>query len=46
MESVAQRERFEREVLPHLDAAYNLARWLLHDPHAAEDATQEACLRA
>lgn len=38
--------RFEREVMPHLDAAYNLARWLLHDPHDAQDATQEATLRA
>ena len=38
--------RFERQVLPHLDAAYNLARWLLHDAHAAEDAVQDACERA
>jgi RNA polymerase sigma-70 factor (ECF subfamily) len=29
-----------------LDSAYNLARWLLRDPHDAEDAVQEACLRA
>jgi RNA polymerase sigma-70 factor (ECF subfamily) len=33
-------------VLPHLDAAYNLARWLLRDASAAEDAVQEASLRA
>jgi RNA polymerase sigma-70 factor (ECF subfamily) len=33
-------------MLPHMDAAYNLARWLLRDPHDAEDAVQEACLRA
>ena len=33
-------------MLPHLDAAYNLARWLLRDDHDAEDAVQEACLRA
>jgi RNA polymerase sigma-70 factor (ECF subfamily) len=33
-------------VLPHLDAAYNLARWLLRDDHGAQDAVQEACLRA
>jgi len=33
-------------VLPHLDAGYNLARWLLRDPTAAEDAVQEASLRA
>ena len=38
--------RFRQQVLPHLDAAYNLARWLLRDPHAAEDAVQEACVRA
>lgn len=37
---------FEHHLLPHLDAAYNLARWLLRDPHDAEDAVQEACLRA
>jgi RNA polymerase sigma-70 factor (ECF subfamily) len=38
--------RFEQVVLPHLDAAYNLARWLVRDPHNAEDVVQEACLRA
>ena len=37
---------FEAAVLPHLPAAYNLARWLLHDERHAEDAVQEACLRA
>jgi RNA polymerase sigma-70 factor (ECF subfamily) len=37
---------FERLMLPHLDAAYNLARWLLRDERDAEDAVQEACLRA
>jgi RNA polymerase sigma-70 factor (ECF subfamily) len=37
---------FEDQVLPHLDAAYNLARWLLRDARAAEDAVQEASLRA
>jgi RNA polymerase sigma-70 factor (ECF subfamily) len=37
---------FERRVLPHLDAAYNLARWLVRDPAAAEDVVQEAMLRA
>ena len=38
--------RFESLVLPHLDAAYNLARWLARDPHDAEDVVQEACMRA
>jgi RNA polymerase sigma-70 factor, ECF subfamily len=38
--------RFEQVVLPHLDAAYNLARWLVRNPQNAEDVVQEACLRA
>lgn len=38
--------RFEQLVLPHLDAAFNLARWLLHSPADAEDAAQEAMLRS
>src|ERR1700761_2670214 len=37
---------FERVVLPHLDAAYNLARWLVRDPTLAEDVVQDAVLRA
>jgi RNA polymerase sigma-70 factor (ECF subfamily) len=37
---------FEKSVLPHLDAAYNLARWLTRNGQDAEDAVQEACLRA
>jgi len=37
---------FERSVLPHLDAAYNLARWLTRDDAAAQDVVQESCLRA
>jgi len=39
-------ERFEQTVLPHLDAAYNLARWLVRSPADAEDVVQEAYLRA
>jgi RNA polymerase sigma-70 factor (ECF subfamily) len=42
----SKRERFERAVLPYLDAAYNLARWLMRDEHDAEDIVQEAYLRA
>ncbi len=38
--------RFERLMLPHLDAAHNLARWLLRSPSESEDAVQEAYLRA
>lgn len=37
---------FERDVLPHLDAAFNLARWLTRNQQDAEDAVQEGCLRA
>ena len=38
--------RFESVVLVHLDAAYNLARWLTRDAAGADDAMQDACLRA
>jgi RNA polymerase sigma-70 factor (ECF subfamily) len=38
--------RFDALVMPHLDAAYNLARWLTGNEHDAQDVTQEACLRA
>ena len=39
-------DRFEQLVLPHMDAAYNLARWLVGRPADAEDIVQEAFLRA
>ncbi len=41
-----QQARFEQLVLPHLDGAYNLARWLAGNDHDAKDIAQEACLRA
>ena len=37
---------FEQVMLPHLDAAYNLARWLVRDPSIAEDVVQDAYERA
>jgi RNA polymerase sigma factor (sigma-70 family) len=40
------RTRFEDAVLPHLNAAYNLARWLTRHDQDAEDVVQEAYLRA
>jgi len=46
---VEARERlqaFEQTVLPHLDAAHNLARWLAGNDQDAQDVAQEACLRA
>jgi RNA polymerase sigma-70 factor (ECF subfamily) len=41
-----ERERFERLVMPHQDAAFNFARWLLRSRADAEDVTQEALVRA
>jgi RNA polymerase sigma factor (sigma-70 family) len=41
-----ERARFEQLVLPHLDAAFNLARWVLRGRNDAEDVAQEALLRA
>jgi RNA polymerase sigma-70 factor, ECF subfamily len=37
---------FEENFLPHLDAAYNLARWILGTEHDAQDVVQEAFARA
>ena len=46
MRDEIERARFARLVLPHLDAAFSLARWLTRDPAQAEEAVQEAYLRA
>ncbi len=49
MERLSEQEklaRFEAMLLPHLDSAYNLARWLTRNDYDAEDAVQEAYLRA
>ena len=46
MEEQRKYGTFEQVVLPHLDSAYNLARWLTRREHDAEDVVQEAYLRA
>ncbi|SRR5260221_2073142 len=46
MSAGSDSSRFQTEVLVHLDAAHNLARWLLRNPIEAEDIVQEAVLRA
>ncbi len=43
---IGNRVDFERVFMPHLDGAYNLARWLLRNDADAEDVVQEAYLRA
>ncbi len=45
-QETARHARFERAVLPHLDAAHNLARWLTRNEADADDVMQEAFLRA
>ena len=46
MEKLSHLRDFEQVVLPHLDAAHNLARWLVRDPPTAEDVVQDAVMRA
>lgn len=41
-----ERLRFEQIVLPHVDAAFNLARWLMRSRSDAEDVAQESMMRA
>jgi RNA polymerase sigma-70 factor (ECF subfamily) len=43
---LSENARFEESVMPHLDAGYNLARWLTHNASDAEDVVQDACVRA
>lgn len=46
MTNLSNIQRFEQAMLPYLNTAFNLAMWLLRDNHDAEDAVQEAYLRA
>jgi len=46
MTASTRTERFQAMVLPYLDSAFNLARWLTHSSQDAEDVVQEAYLRA
>ena len=46
MSEEARARRFREVVIPHLDAAYNLARWLMGNQADAEDMVQDAYLRA
>lgn len=46
MKDAEERATFEQTMVPYLDSAYNLARWLTGNGHDAEDVVQEAYLRA
>src|SRR5437016_6817971 len=46
MLSLGPQRAMPDELLRHLDAAYNLARWLSRDEHDAQDIVQESFLRA
>jgi len=45
-DGMTRTSRFEQTIMPHLDAAYNLARWLTRDDSDAQDVVQDAYLRA
>ncbi len=44
--SRSHHDRFTQEIVPHLDAAFSLARWLSHSDHDAEDIVQESLVKA
>ena len=46
MDEASKLELFEQTIVPHLNAAHNLARWLTRNQQDAEDVVQEAYLRA
>ena len=46
MRDPSDTQRFQAVMMPHLNAAYNLARWLTRNEQDAEDIVQEAYLRA
>jgi len=46
LEEDDKQARFEETIMPHLDAAFNLARWLTRNEHDAQDVVQDAFLRA
>jgi RNA polymerase sigma-70 factor, ECF subfamily len=46
LDEPSKAKRFEQIFVPHLDAAYDFARWLTRNERTAEDVVQEACLRA
>src|SRR5260370_28985017 len=46
MDEPAKLALFEQTIVPHMNAAYNIALWLIRNAHDAEDVVQEAYLRA
>jgi RNA polymerase sigma factor (sigma-70 family) len=45
-EAAMAQPEFDEVILPHLDAAFNFARWLTKNDASAEDVVQDACVRA